>query len=160
MLWRMLLVCFGLFLLPATALASPPMPPTIVLIVCKTVVVAPQDANDKYTGHENRDWDYDHGMMVCRRNEVQVYDATVDQGADPVPFSTAQCMRSAIMLGVSWNMQNRSSAYRFWRAACPVPIKNAGPDGVQGTRDDQIVGWKLPECGHRDTVKCETDTVI
>lgn len=129
-----------------------PMPAAIVLILCKTVLAGPPDVNAGYTGHENREWATEHSMMVCRRQEVQVYDATVDQGAAPRPFTPQQCWRSALMLGVQWNQANKRSSYRFWRAACPVPIIN--------TITKEIIAWKIPDCGHRDTVRCEIDTAI
>jgi hypothetical protein len=28
------------------------------------------------------------------------------------------------------------------------------------TRTGTVIGYKLPECGHRDTVICDTDSVI
>jgi hypothetical protein len=42
--------------------------------------------------------------------------------------------------------------WRFWRFACPVPTID--------TKTGEVVGWHLPDCGHRDTVICETDSVI
>jgi hypothetical protein len=36
--------------------------------------------------------------------------------------------------------------------ACPVPIIN--------TITGEVIAWKLPDCGHRDTVVCEVDTAI
>lgn len=153
---RMLLaLVFGFSFFPIMATAAPPpMPPVVVLIVCKTVIAGPPDQNAGFTGHENREWAYEHSMMVCRRQEVQLYDTAVDQGADQQSFTMQQCQRSGIMLGVNWNMSHRNSAYRFWRVACPVPIRS-GP-----RTSDPIIGWKLPDCGHRDTVICEVDTVI
>jgi hypothetical protein len=43
----------------------------------------------------------------------------------------------------------------FWRVACPVPIVRKNEDG-----SEDIIAWKLPDCGHRDTVVCEVDTAI
>lgn len=132
-----------------------PMPPAIVLIVCKTEITGEPDQNEKWTGHEGRDWATDHAMMTCRRQEVQMHDPAVDQGADPQPFTLATCQRSALLMGPNWDVQHRSSAYRFWRVACPVPIVRQNPDG-----SEDIIAWKLPDCGHRDTVVCEVDTAI
>jgi hypothetical protein len=60
-----------------------------------------------------------------------------------------------MMLGPQWDAQHKSSSYRFWRVACPVPIVRKNPD-----KTEDIIGWKLPDCGHRDTVVCEVDTAI
>jgi hypothetical protein len=56
------------------------------------------------------------------------------------------------MLGTQWDAGHRGSSYRFWRVACPVPIVD--------TRTGDIISWKMPECGHRDTVRCEVDAEI
>jgi hypothetical protein len=132
-----------------------PMPAAVVLIVCKTIIAGPADVNAAYTGFENREWATEHSMMVCRRQEVQVYDAAVDQGADPQAFTMQQCWRTAMMLGTQWDQSHKRSSYRFWRAACPVPIVRKNPDGSK-----DVIAWKLPDCGHRDTVRCEVDTAI
>ena len=131
------------------------MPPIIVLIVCKTLLVGPVDQNAAYTGYENREWSTEHSMMVCRRQEVQMTDPSENQGASPKPFTPQSCQRASIGLGVAWDMAHRSSSYRFWRVACPVPIVRKNPDGSQ-----DIISWKLPECPHRDVVICEVDSAI
>lgn len=59
------------------------------------------------------------------------------------------------MLGVHWDADHKGSSYRFWRVACPVPIVRKNPDG-----SEDIIAWKMPECGHRDTVHYEIDTEI
>lgn len=84
-----------------------------------------------------------------------MYDQAVDQGAAPQPFDQSKCQRSAMMLGPQWDAAHASSSYRFWRVACPVPIVSKQPNG-----QEVVVGWKLPDCGHRDTVICEVDTAI
>lgn len=132
-----------------------PMPAVVVLIVCKVAISGAPDQNAKWTKAENLEWATEHAMMVCRRHEIQLYDPAVDQGAAPQPFTMATCQRSAAMLGPMWDQQHKSSRYRFWRVACPVPIVRKNPDG-----SEDIIAWKLPECGHRDTVKCEQDTAI
>jgi hypothetical protein len=149
-------------LLPLQAVAQSPIPPhmvpmpaAIVLIVCKTVVAGPPDQNAEYTKAENREWATEHAMMVCRREEVQMYDRAVDGGADPQAFNAQRCQRSALMLGPQWDASHQSSSYRFWRVACPVPIVRKNEDG-----SEDIIAWKLPDCGHRDTVVCEVDTAI
>lgn len=136
------------------------MPAVIVLIVCKVAIAGPPDQNANQTGAQNLQWATEHSMMVCRRHEIPVMDMAAEQGADPVPFSTQQCQRSAMMLGPAWDQSHRSSRWRFWRAACPVPIMSVGPDGVKGTRDDVVIGYSLPECGKRDIARCEVDTAI
>lgn len=136
------------------------MPAVVVLIVCKTVMSGPEDQNSQYTGWENRDWAYENSMMTCHRHEIQMFDPAEAQGSDPVPFNSMSCMSAAIRLATQWDLEHRASAYRTWRVACPVPIMNTGSDGIEGTPDDQVVGYKLPECGHPDTVVCETDSQI
>jgi hypothetical protein len=130
-----------------------PMPSVFVLIVCKTVLIGDvPDDNAGFTHWENRTWAIENGMMICRRNEVQLYDASVDQGADPRPFTTIECQRSGIMMGAEWDMRHPKSKYRFWRIACPVPTIN--------TETGEIIAWTLPDCGHRETVICEGDIAI
>lgn len=129
-----------------------PMPAAIVLIVCKTVSAGPEDQNAAFTGAENLEWATEHSMMVCRRKEVQLYDQAVSLGADPRPFTMKRCQSSGMMLGVRWNEQHKSSPYRFWRVACPVPIVD--------TRTGDVIAWKMPECGNRATVICEVDAEI
>jgi hypothetical protein len=132
------------------------MPAAIVLIVCKTTLISgAADHNAAYTGWEDRKWATEHAMMVCRREEVQMYDQAEGEGADPQSFNLQRCQRSAMMLGPNWDAQHRSSSYRFWRVACPVPIVRKNQDG-----SEDIIAWKLPDCGHRDTVVCEVDTAI
>ena len=50
------------------------MPAVVVLIVCRTVLAGPVDQNSDKTGWENRDWEYQNSMMICRRQEVQLFD--------------------------------------------------------------------------------------
>ena len=78
-----------------------PMPAVVVLIVCKTVVAGPEDPNAAYTGYENRKWATEHSMMMCRRQEVQLFDQSEAMGADAQPFNMQRCQRSGIMLGTS-----------------------------------------------------------
>lgn len=129
-----------------------PMPAAVVLIVCKTAIAGPEDRNAAFTGAENLEWATEHSMMVCRRQEVQLYDQAEAMGAAAQPFNIQRCQRSGIMLGVRWNERHKGSRYRFWRVACPVPIVD--------TRTGDVIAWKMPECGHRDTVVCEVDAEI
>lgn len=132
-----------------------PMPAAVVLILCKVAVAGPPDQNAGYTGNQNLEWATENSMMVCRRQEVQMYDPAVDQGADPKPFTMMDCWRSGFLMGSQWDVQHRGSRYRFWKVACPVPIVRKNPDG-----SEDIIAWKMPDCGHRDTVICEVDTAI
>lgn len=132
-----------------------PMPAVVVLIVCKTVIAGPPDQNASATHSENRDWATENAMMVCRREEVQMYDRAEDAGAQPQPFNETRCQRSAMMLGPNWDASHMASPYRFWRVACPVPIVRKNSDG-----SEDVIAWKLPDCGHRETVVCEVDTAI
>ncbi|BAQ18266.1 hypothetical protein GL4_2833 [Methyloceanibacter caenitepidi] len=131
-----------------------PMPSAVVLIVCKTVMLPADqhDVNSKWTGYENRTWAIENSMMQCRRQEVQLYDQSEAMGAAAQPFNQQRCQRASLMLGVEWDQAHKSSSYRFWRVACPVPIVD--------TRTGEVIAWKMPECGHRDTVICEVDTAI
>lgn len=132
-----------------------PMPSAIVLIVCKTVLAGTPDPNAAYTGWQNREWATENAMMVCRREEVALYDRAVDAGADPQPFTPTACWRTAMQLGPQFDAAHPNSPWRFWRAACPVPIVRKNEDG-----SEDIIAWKMPDCGHRDTVVCEVDTAI
>jgi hypothetical protein len=132
-----------------------PMPAVVVLIVCKTVIAGPPDQNAAFTKAENREWATEHAMMVCRRQEVAMYDQAEAAGADPQGFNLQRCQRSAMTLGPNWDRSHPNSAYRFWRVACPVPIVRKNQDG-----SEDVIAWKLPDCGHRETVVCEVDTAI
>ena len=136
-----------------------PMPAVIVLIVCKTVLSGPVDQNADMTGWENRDWAYVNSKMLCHRQEVEMFDTAEAQGADPLPFNQMSCMGAQVRLATAWDMEHRSSAYRTWRVACPVEIRN-DVTGDGPTPDDPVIGWALPPCGHEDTVTCETDSTI
>jgi len=138
------------------------IPPILVLIVCKTMLAGPLDDNAKFTGYENLEWATEHSMMVCRRSEVQLYDPAegvrLNAADDPAPplnpnFAIAsQCARAGIRLAIDWDQAHRNTRWRVWRVGCPTPIVDM--------RTGTVIGYKLPECGHRDTVICETDSVI
>jgi hypothetical protein len=138
------------------------IPPVLVLIVCKTVLAGPPDENAAYTKWENLEWATQHSMMVCRRNEIQLYDPVegmkLSPADDPAPplnpnFAIAsQCARAGIRLATDWDQAHRNTPWRVWRVGCPAPIVDR--------RTGALIGYKLPECGHRDTVICETDSVI
>ena len=129
------------------------MPAAIVLIVCRTVLVGEPDINAKWTGYENRDWDYTDSVMHCRRIEVQLFDQAEAQGADAQPFNEFQCNRSIAMMGPQWNERHKSSSYRFWRGACPTPVVD--------TRTGKVLAWQMPACPtEHGTVICERDTPI
>jgi hypothetical protein len=53
---------------------------------------------------------------------------------------------------MDWDDAHRNTPWRVWRVGCPSPIVD--------TRTGTVIGYKLPECGHRDTVICEVDSVI
>jgi hypothetical protein len=131
------------------------MPAAIVLIVCKTVIGGPTDQNTAYTKAENREWAIENSMMVCRRQVIPIHDQAADLGAQPIMpnlFDNGTCARIGIPIGAQWDQEHKSSAYRFWRVGCPAPIVD--------TRSGRIIGYKMPECGHRDTVRCEVDAEI
>jgi hypothetical protein len=138
------------------------IPPVLVVIACKAVMAASQDPNAAYTHVENFDWATKNSMMVCRRDEVQLYDPAEGRvsagGGDPAPplnpnfADYGQCARAGIMLSLEWDQAHRNTPWRVWRIGCPSPIVDL--------RTGALVGYKLPECGHRDTVVCETDSEI
>lgn len=135
-----------------------PMPAVVVLVLCRVISAGPEDQNASFTKAQNLQWDLTDAKMHCRRQEVQLYDASVDQGADPKPFTQMDCWRAGILIGSQWDASHPNSKYRLWRVACPVPLKNTM--GTEDTRDDQIVGWSMPDCGHREFVVCDMDTAI
>src|SRR5262245_13658114 len=100
------------------------MPPVVVLIVCQVALAGPADPNADFTHAENLQWATKDAQMLCRRIEVQMTDMAAERGADPQPFNQQRCQQSGIMLGSNWNESHRSSKYRFWKYACPVPIIN------------------------------------
>lgn len=129
------------------------MTPVVVLIVCKSAIIPYStplnEANAKWTGHENRKWVVEHSQMQCRRVEVPL--------TGPGNFTPMDCQRAAITEGVAWNESHKSSKYRWWRSACPVPIVD--------TRTGKILSWKLPECPKvnrkdRVSVHCDVDIGI
>jgi hypothetical protein len=101
-------------------------------------------------------------MMVCRRNEIQLYDPVegmkLSPADDPAPplnpnfADFGQCARAGIRLSMDWDDAHRNTPWRVWRVGCPSPIVDS--------RTGTVIGYKLPECGHRDTVICEVDSVI
>ena len=131
------------------------MPPYVVLIVCKAVLLpfsSPIDeANAKYTGYQPFAWDTEHSVMHCRRHQIQVYDVSESLGAAPRPFTPFQCNMTGILEGARWN--ERHTKWKYWKSACPTPIID--------TRTGKVLDWKLPECGgDPGTVICEVDTAI
>jgi hypothetical protein len=129
-----------------------PMPPVLVMIVCKVILGAPDD-NSQFTHWRPSTWDLADGIMHCRRQEVQLVDPDVDKGADPTPFTSQACMSASVRMAADFDIAHMDRPWRFWRAACPTPII----DGQSG----DIVGWKLPECGtYGGTVDCISDTEI
>jgi hypothetical protein len=138
------------------------IPPVLVLIVCKTLIAGPPDQNASYTHWENREWATQNSMMVCRREEIQLYDPVegmkLNEGDDPAaPLNPnladwGQCARIGMRLSMDWDDRHANTPWRVWRVGCPAPIVD--------TQTGKILGFKLPECGHRDTVICEVDSAI
>jgi hypothetical protein len=138
------------------------IPPVLVLIVCKVALAGAPDQNAGFTHHENLEWATEHSMMVCRRHEIPLIDPvegmTLRPGDDPLPplnpnFAVwSQCARAGIRLATDWDQSHRNTPWRVWRIGCPSRIID--------TRTGETIGYKLPECGHRDTVICEVDSVI
>lgn len=131
------------------------IPPVLVLIVCKVISGGAPDQNSDMTGAQNLQWATENSMMVCRRNEVQLYDPAEDHGAAPLnsDFSQAgQCARQGILTATQWDQSHKASPWRVWKVGCPSPIVDL--------RTGQVIGYKLPDCGHQDTVVCEVDSAI
>jgi len=138
------------------------IPPVLVLIVCKTILAGAPDQNSDFTHWQNLEWATEQSMMVCKRQEVQMYDPVegmklkaTDDPAFPLTPNFAdmgQCARAGIRLSMDWDEEHRGTPWRVWRVGCPSLIV----DDRTGT----VIGYKLPECGHRDIVICDTDSVI
>ena len=138
------------------------IPPILVVIACKVVMSANADPNAAYTHVENFDWATQNSMMICQRHEVELYDpaegtqlSPVDDPAPPLNANftdRGQCARAGISLAIQWDEAHHGSPWRVWRIGCPTPIVDLNT----GT----LIGYKLPECGHRDTVVCENDSQI
>lgn len=136
------------------------IPPILVVIACKVMIAEPSDQNAQWTHVENNTWAIENSMMVCRREEVQLYDPVEgmklhpsDNPASPLNPNLAmagQCARAGVMLAKEWDDAHHATPYRVWRIGCPAPIV----DGRTGA----IIGYKLPECGHRETVICVVDS--
>ena len=90
------------------------------------------DQNEAFTHWQNLDWATEHSMMVCRRNEIQLFDpvegmrlSPVDDPAPPLNPNFAdfgQCARAGIRLAMDWDDGHRNTPWRVWRVGCPSPI--------------------------------------
>lgn len=129
-----------------------PMPAVIIIIACKTAVAGPPDQNADFTGSQNLAWATENSMMVCRREEIQLYDPSVDQGAAERPFNPSSCQHAGPMVALQWDQAHAKTSWRTWRVACPTPMVDS--------RTGDIIGWILPDCGHQDIVTCLLDSVI
>jgi hypothetical protein len=133
-----------------------------VLFVCKTVLTGIPDQNAAFTHWENRDWAIENSKMVCQRHEIQLFDPVEgmkmkpgDDPAFPLRLNLAergQCARVGIRLATDWDESHKETRWRVWRVGCPSLIVD--------TRTGEVIGYKLPECGHRDTVVCDVDSAI
>lgn len=138
------------------------IPPILVVIACKVALAGPPDQNAAMTGAQNLEWATENSMMICQRQEVQLYDPAEGQklhpGDDPAaplnPNFTngAECMREGAMLEMQWDQAHRNTPWRVWRIGCPAAIVDL--------RTGTVIGYKLPECGHPDTVVCLVDSEI
>ena len=90
------------------------IPPILVLIVCKTVLAGLLDENAKFTGYENLQCAIKHSMMVCRRNEIQLYDpsegARLSPADDPAPHRRQDGARPGHTVDVGFELVFRESA--------------------------------------------------
>ena len=114
----------------------------------------------RHDGSGELKWATENSMMTCRREELQLFDPTeglnLIAGGDPAaPLNpnladSMQCARTGI--AGSFQMGQKRIAMQHgevWRVGCPAPIV----DLISG----KIVGYKLPECPHRDVAICEVD---
>lgn len=128
------------------------MPAKVVLIVCRAVLGEP-DINTSFTHHLESEWDYSQGVMHCRRMEVELYDPSVDQGADPKPFTQWDCNRAGVTMGAQFDIDHWNKPWRFYRHACPVPTVDIATG--------KILSWTMPPCPtEHGTIACENDTAI
>jgi hypothetical protein len=128
------------------AAVDEPMPPVATLILCKSEPDGPPDMNAEWTHVRKRKWVYEDSMMVCRLHPVEL------SWLPALKLTPETCQKSAIMEMARWEIENPTSEYQPWRVACHAPIMDL--------RTGRIIGWKAPDCGHRDTVKCEGDSAI
>ncbi len=138
------------------------IPPILVVIACKVSIAANPDPNAAFTHVENIQWVTENSMMVCQRHEIPLIDPVeglqLSPAAEPMPalnpdFSDwSQCQRAAMDLEMKWDNEHRNTPWRVWRIGCPSRIID--------TRTGETIGYKLPECGHKDTVICEVDSEI
>lgn len=138
------------------------IPPVLVLIVCKVAIAGPPDQNAAMTGALNLEWTTKNSMMTCRRQEMQLYDPaeglSLTAGGDlaaplnPNLAESAQCARTGIAVAANWDESHHSEPWRVWRVGCPTPIVDL--------KSGRVIGYKMPECPHRDIAVCETDSVI
>ena len=115
------------------------------------------------THWQNLEWATEHSMMVCRRNEIQLF--------DPVEGHEAQSRRRSRAAAQSQfcrcSGNARAPAFGLPRTGTTAIETRPGVCGGSAARlrswtrgQEPLIGYKLPECGHRDTVICETDSVI
>ena len=134
------------------------IPPVLVLIVCKTILAGPPDQNAAFTHWENLrmgDAALDDGVPAQRdsalrpggRHEAQSGRRSRAAAQSEFRRNFGQCARAGIRLAMDWDDAHRNTPWRVWRVGCPSPIVD--------TRTGTVIGYKLPECGHRDTVICE-----
>jgi hypothetical protein len=107
------------------------IPPVLVLIVSKIILAGAPDQNVSFTHWENLKWDTPNSMMVCWRNEIQLYDPVEGMKLNPADnpgpplnpnFAIAtQCARAGITLATEWDQAHRNTPWRVWRVGCPAP---------------------------------------
>ena len=134
------------------------IPPILVLIVCKTISAGGPDENARFTGYKDLEWATEHSMMVCRRTRCSYsirLRAFLTQTTSPRRRSIPTLRQTGNALELECRSRrigtcsHRNSGWRVWRVGCPAPIVD--------TRTGALIGYKLPECGHRETVICEVD---
>ena len=167
----------SLFLLtspPEMATVANRPPASLSVIACRVVdkTGLPGRQNPKMAAPNWKDleWYINQGLeLECKREVIENMDDSTQYAAggtgkeiplDPDWSHSSECAARAMEIGPRWN-----DAHPGWAVlaiGCPVPIKNYGADGIKGTFDDEIVGYKLPECptfmpGTENRMKCSYD---
>ncbi len=128
-------------------------PAQVALFFCK-VILAPVDDNGAFTQWRDSEWDTSGGVYHCRREVVELYDPSVDQGATPQAFNQEACRRTIMTLGPQYDATHRDAPWRFYAGACPVATINE--------QTGEVLAYTLPPCPEsaRGVMECESDSAI
>jgi hypothetical protein len=114
------------------------IPPILVVIACKVVMAASQDPNAAFTHVENTEWATENSMMVCQRNEVELYDPVegmqLNPADDPVRALNpnfadhGQCARAGITLATEWDKLIEGRRGACGASDAPRPSSISAPE--------------------------------